>query len=261
HQHQETLAQQGQIVKTLTSERGAFSTLQYQKWTSDGQVTDETEQRQHVIEGETLKACLQEQADAPVKQTVARVLSEQQSQQHTMEFQDVKRDVFTNDEEDDDLPPLLLLPAHNGSPSAANTPLLFKANEGLYRHRESESIVPDTREKKAHLSEGKEADYSHLMPEVRALAMRFPGLQTWLDNGIPATVSKQDIVALTRLSIRTINRATLARTKNPNRYRIASVIKWLKTVRVSGTKASVVGVAKMVDHNAVVTGHIAAFEE
>ncbi|MBO0796713.1 MAG: hypothetical protein J2P36_38010, partial [Ktedonobacteraceae bacterium] len=235
HQHQETLAQQGQIVKTLTSERGAFSTLQYQKWMSDGQATDETEQCQHTIEGAALKARLQEQrmeqADTPVKQVVSHALSGQQSPQNTMEFQDVKRDVFTNDEDSDDLPPLLLLPAQNGSSSATIMPLISHAKERLYRCDGGEKTMSDTHEKKAILIGKKGIDYSRLILEVRTLVMRFPGLQTWLDNGIPATVSKQDIVALTGLSIRAINRATLARTKNPNRYRIVSVIKWLKTVR------------------------------
>ncbi|MBO0791825.1 MAG: hypothetical protein J2P36_12880, partial [Ktedonobacteraceae bacterium] len=265
HQHQETLAQRMQIVKAPASERDAFSTVQHREWRSDRKGADETEQRQRLIEGTVLKARLQEQRmeqpDTPVKRAVPNTLSGWQSQQNTMEFRDVKRDVFTDDEDGDDLPPLLLLPAHNGSTSSAMMPLISNAKERFYGYDEGEKTMSDTHEKKALIVRRKGVDYSHLILEVRALVMRFPGLQTWLDNGIPATVSKQDIVALTGLSIRTINRATLARTKNPNRYRIASVIKWLKMARVSGTKTSVVGEAKLVDHNAVVTGHIAAFEE
>lgn len=170
-----------------------------------------------MIEGAALQARLQEQlmeqADTPVKRLVSHALSVQQSSQNTEAFQDVKRDVFSDDEDGDDLPPLFLFPPHNGSSSSSTMPLVSHAKERFDQYHGGGQTLSDTREMRASISGRKVADYSHLMSEVKALVMRFPGLHIWLDNGIPATVSKQDIMALTGLSTRTINQAALARTK------------------------------------------------
>ncbi|MBO0789388.1 MAG: hypothetical protein J2P36_00330 [Ktedonobacteraceae bacterium] len=61
--------------------------------------------------------------------------------------------------------------------------------------------------KKIVMLPGHRADHTQLMTDVQALVARFPKLQLWLDDGLPVSISKRDIIELTGLSSQAVARA------------------------------------------------------